>query len=149
MFFTLLAASLHFVPLFFVPLQSHHCRIDKPVQVCRLSIVLYVPLRSTSINTPKPPHLPCPKKTSLRGKNRASPAVNGRQPQPSFRYAPLRAIRVCHPRSTRRRLAPLHYASKKSLRYHFADFLLASFRLKAVLPALFLLRPRQPPTPHP
>ena len=53
------------------------------------------------------------KKTPLHGKNRASPAASGRQPQPSFRYAALWAICGCHPRSTRRRLAPLHSASKK------------------------------------
>jgi hypothetical protein len=53
------------------------------------------------------------------------------------------------PRSTRSRLAPLHYAGKKSLRYHSADFSPAPFRFKVVLPALFWLRPHQPPTTHP
>jgi hypothetical protein len=90
------------------------------------------------------------KKTSLHGKKNA-PAlrVPRRQPQPSFRYATLRAIRGCHPRSTRRQLAPLHYAGKNhsaTLRRFF--YLLRSgsrlFYLRCFLPPH--ANPR-PPTP--
>jgi len=90
------------------------------------------------------------KKLHFTAKNAPALPLRGRQSQPSFRYAPLRAICVCHPRSTRSRLAPLHSAGKKSLRYRSADFLPAPFRLKAVLPALFLCYTRanpRPPTP--
>jgi hypothetical protein len=38
--------------------------------------------------------------------------------------------------------------AKKSLRYRYANFLPAPFRLKAVLPALFWLRPHTAPD-HP
>ncbi|MCL1974363.1 MAG: hypothetical protein FWG54_06070 [Bacteroidetes bacterium] len=73
------------------------------------------------------------------GKNRASPAC-ATLPAAALAPAPLRGglFRVRHPRSARRRLA-LHSAEKKSLRYRFADFFPAPFRLKAALPALFLL----------
>jgi hypothetical protein len=71
------------------------------------------------------------------------------QPQPSFRFAALRAIRVCHPRSTRRRLAPLHSAGKKSLRYAPPIFYPLRSGSRLFYLHWFSLRPRQPLTTHP
>lgn len=90
--------------------------------------------------------LPSAANQSPIGKKSASPAAHSSRPQPSLI---VRAICVRHPRSTRSRLAPLHYASKKITPLSLRFFLLAPFRLKAVLPALFfspLTKPR-PPTP--
>ena len=62
---------------------------------------------------------------------------------------PFRAIPVRHPRSTRKRLAPLPTVSKQSTPLRYAALPLASGRLMAVLPALYgyaRTSPR-PPTP--
>jgi hypothetical protein len=139
------------VVVVFISLRSNRTTtIFSPKQEWRACLCEPFRFAPLPLTHPTPPTCPARKKTTLRGKNRANPAVNGRQPQPSFRYAPLRAICVCHPRSTRRRLAPLNYAGKKSLRYRSANFLPAPFRLKAALPALFLCYARanpRPPTP--
>ena len=104
------------------------------------------------IHSFKSPHLLFPQK-NCTSRQKTAPALrqSRRQTQPSFRCAALRAIRVCHPRSTRRRLAPLHCAGKKITSLRYADFLPAPFRLKAVLPALFCAAPAhspRPPTPE-
>jgi hypothetical protein len=88
------------------------------------------------------------KKLHFTAKTCASPAASGRQPQPSFRCATLRAICVCHPRSTRRRLAPLHSTGKKSLRYTPPIFYLFRSGSRLFYLRCFVLRPRTAPD-HP
>jgi hypothetical protein len=113
------------VVVVFFPLRSNHTTTIFFTQA-RVADWVCEPFRFAPLPLTHPTRHTCParKKTALHGKKRASPAVNGRQPHPSCRYAPLRAICVCHPRSTRSRLAPLHYAGKKSLRYRYANFYL-------------------------
>lgn len=84
------------------------------------------------------------KKTTLHSKNSASPAVNGSRPQPSFRYRYIPGYLLPPPSLHSQRLAPLPTASKKITPLRSANFLLASGRLKAALPALFSLRALPP-----
>jgi hypothetical protein len=95
------------------------------------------------------PCFPCKKNYTTRQKNAPALRVPRRQPQPSFRYATLRTIRVCHPRSTRSRLAPLHYAGKKSLRFAPLIFYPLRFGSRLFYLRCFCATPRQPPTTHP
>lgn len=86
----------------------------------------------------------------LQAKNSASPAA---KPLAVEALTTFRATLVCHPRSTRSRLAPLHYAGKKTTPLLLRLFFTASFRLKAALP-VFGLNPAspthspRPPTPE-
>ena len=127
--------------------RSHHYTFFYPSKSRSASII---PFHKFHFILSAYRHLPTRKKTSLHGKKPASPAVNGRHPQPLFRFTTLRAICVCHPRSTRRRLAPnaanqkMHYIT---LSLHFTAFLVLRSRLLYL--RCFLLRPHQPPTTHP
>jgi hypothetical protein len=96
-------------------------------------------------------HLPCPaqKNSTAQQKNAPALRVPRRQPQPSFRFATLRAIQRLPPslHSQSARASPLRRQKNHSAIAPLI-FLPAPFRLKAALPALFWLRPRTTPD-HP
>jgi hypothetical protein len=109
---TLSAVVVVFIPL---TLHSHHHEF-----LTQASAVIHS-LHSAKLHFVHyfPPLL-FPQKNSLLSKKSRQPcgkAVGSRSP-----HSIVRAIRACHPRSTRSRLAPLHSAGKKLLRYRSANF---------------------------
>jgi hypothetical protein len=86
------------------------------------------------------------KKLHFTAKNHASPAASRRRPQPPLRYGYLCPPPSLHSQTAR--ASPLR--SKKITSLPLRQFFTASFRLKAVLPALFYATPThspRPPTP--
>ncbi len=82
------------------------------------------------------------KKLHCTAKNRATPAAK------PWASGTLRVISVRHPRSTRSRLAPLHYAGKKLLRYCSAYFYRSVPAQGCFTCVVLVLRPRTAPD-HP
>jgi hypothetical protein len=89
------------------------------------------------------------KKTTLHGKKSRQPCVfhvGSRSPHSATLHCGLFASATLAPLADGSRLSTPQ--AKKSLRYRYANFLLAPFRLRAVLPALFLATPTPAPD-HP
>jgi hypothetical protein len=111
-----------FVPV--VPLYTHTAR---PCLSQARAVILL--LRSTSLHSVLSfQHLLSLQNAS---KQKTPPALPKRQPSAALI---LRAVCCQRPCSTRRRLAPLHYACKKTTPLSLRLFFTAPFRLKAALP---------------
>ena len=125
----------------FATLQSHHRAFSIPSK-SRHS------LHSVALHFVYSGTCPARKKTTLHGKNSASPAVNGCRQR---RFTSLHATCLQRPLSTRGRLAPLPQSAVQKLRYasHFVQLLSVGSRLLYLLcfPLLPRTAPDHPPPP--
>jgi hypothetical protein len=108
-----------------------------------------IALRSFSFHHFRP--CPAPQKNFTTRKKTRQPCVfhvTSRSPHSASLHSGL--SRVCHPRSTRRRLAPLHYAGKKITPLSLRQFFTCSVPAQGCFTCVvFVLHPRQPPTTPP